>query len=265
MSDNLTSDRIVAAARTLIKSQGSAASVTVGQVAAAAHVSRATLYRYFPDKAALLHACGPLRDAAEPLSTRGRIVQATIQLVSERGLHATTLDVIAERAGVSRSGLQWHFRNKDELIGAVAQSIPVFDLTARASTVTDDASPDCAAQLRRIADAILDETAPVRQAVPFLIAEVFQHADVAHLISAYTLGPLLAQVIALFARFERSGELRPGSAQVRAQSFFGIVLSLLIMKPAFPQFLTGDEKAVIYEQIDILLNGISAHPQKDAA
>ncbi len=265
MSDNLTRDRIVATARTLIKSQGGAASVTVGQVAAAAHVSRATLYRYFPDKAALLHACGPLRDATEAVSTRERIVKATIQLVSERGMHATTMDVIAERAGISRSGLQWHFRNKDELIGAVAQSIPVFDMITHASEDPAAASLDCAAQLRRIADAILDETAPVRLVVPFLVAEVFQHVDVARLISAYTLGPLLAHVIALFARYERSGELRPGSAQVRAQTFFGIVLSLLVVKSALPHFLAGDDKTVMYEQIDILLNGVSAHPQKDAA
>ncbi len=99
--------------------------VTVGQVAAAAHVSRATLYRYFPNKAALLGACELDGTAnGDPLTTRQRIVQSTIQLVGERGLHAATMDEIAERAGVSRSGLQWHFRNKDELIAEVAVTIP---------------------------------------------------------------------------------------------------------------------------------------------
>ena len=163
--DNLTRQRILAAARGLLVQEGGASTVTVSQVVAAAHVSRATLYRYFPNKAALLNACGPLAgsDANTP-STRARILQATIQLVGERGLHAATMDAIAERAGISRSGLQWHFRNKDELIAGVAQCIPGLITVTQVLTQPAQNAGDCRSYLHAVADAFLAEAELVRQA-----------------------------------------------------------------------------------------------------
>jgi AcrR family transcriptional regulator len=233
-------------------------------VAAAAHVSRATLYRYFPSKADLLQACGPPMADAKTHTTRERIIQATIQLVAERGLHASTLDAIAERAGISRSGLQWHYRNKDELIADVAKSVPAL-LTIAQMTDQPNANADCATQLHHVADVILGDAEIVRSVAPFLIVEMRQHAEVARLVSTHTLGPVLRHLIALFERHEQSGELRPGSAQARAQAFLGIVLSLLIVKPTFLTILLGDDATILHEQIDMLLHGILAHPQKDPA
>ncbi len=265
MADMQTQERIIAAAQALLAGADSAAALTVGQVAAAAHISRATLYRYFPDKATLLRACAPATHLSEQPSTRERIIRATIQLVGERGLHASTMELIAERAGISRSGLQWHYRNKDELIADVAQSIPALHSIAQLLAQPAQGADDCKSQLHAVADAILAEAAMVRNVVPFLIVEVRQHADVARLVSTHTLGPLLRHLIALFERHARSGELRPGSAQVRAQALLGLLLSVLIIKPAFPSILPLDDAATLHEQIDILVDGILAHPQKDSA
>lgn len=264
--DKLTRQRILAAARGLLAAESGASAVTVSQVVAAAHISRATLYRYFPNKAALLNACGPVAgsDANTP-STRDRILQSTIELVGERGLHAATMDAIAERAGISRSGLQWHFRNKDELVAGVAQSIPGLILVTQVLTQPAQNAGDCRSYLHAVADAFLAEAELVRSVVPFLILEMRQHADVARLVSTYTIGPVLRYLIALFEQHERSGELRPGSAQVRAQAFMGLLLSVLAIKPALPSILPGDDDAILHEQIDMLLDGILTHPQKDPA
>lgn len=266
MRDNSTRERILAATRELVEAGGSAAAVTVGQVAAAAHVSRATLYRYFPHKVALLHAADGANGRSEAAQTpRARIIAATIDIVSERGLNAATLDDIAERAGLSRSGLQWHYRNKDELITDVARSIPALLSIARAVAQPVAGDVDCGTQLWHATEAMLQEAALIRRVVPFLLLEVTQHADVAHLISTHTFGPLLRRLTELFEQHTRVGELRPGSAQVRAQALIGMYLTLLLVKPAFPQIMTTDDEATAHEYIDILLNGILAHPQKDSA
>lgn len=266
MSDNLTRDRILTATRALVRAEGSAASVTVGQVAAAAHVSRATLYRYFPDKAALLRAGGAADGRADTAPTpRERIIAATIDMIAERGMHAATLDEIAVRAGLSRSGLQWHYRNKDELIADVARSIPVLLSVAQAVKEQPGVDVDCQTQLLRTTEAFLQEVELARRVVPFLILEVRQHPDVAQLVSTHTIGPLLRHFVELFEKHAHSGELRPGSAQVRAQALVGMYLSLLLLKPVFPSLVTDDDDATAQEYIDILLHGILADPQKDSA
>jgi AcrR family transcriptional regulator len=48
-------------------------------------------------------------------STHRRILESGLEIVSERGLAAVTLGGLAQRAGISKSGLFAHFRSKEEL------------------------------------------------------------------------------------------------------------------------------------------------------
>src|SRR5688572_10422187 len=108
-------DRILEATRALLRQADEDRPVSVGQIAASAHVSRATVYRYFPDKTALLQAAGAGEaSGALPVEPRARILEAALEVFGERGVHASTLAEIAGRAGLSLSGLHWHFKNKDE-------------------------------------------------------------------------------------------------------------------------------------------------------
>lgn len=52
-------------------------------------------------------------------ATRRRILDATIELYRERGIPATTLKAVAERADVSRGSILHHFGSADGLFGAV--------------------------------------------------------------------------------------------------------------------------------------------------
>jgi AcrR family transcriptional regulator len=51
-------------------------------------------------------------------SARGKILDATLALVQEIGVPAITLEAVAERAGVSKGGLLYHFPFKEELMRA---------------------------------------------------------------------------------------------------------------------------------------------------
>jgi len=55
--------------------------------------------------------------------TRGKLIDATIDAVCERGLQNATTAEIARRAGVTRGALQHHFRNKADLLLAVLECI----------------------------------------------------------------------------------------------------------------------------------------------
>ena len=48
--------------------------------------------------------------------TRQRLLEATIDSLAEQGWSATTVGVVAERAGVSRGATQHHFPTREDLI-----------------------------------------------------------------------------------------------------------------------------------------------------
>ncbi len=52
-------------------------------------------------------------------SNRDKILHAAVQVAVRDGIMAMTLDAVAQEAGVSKGGLLYHFRSKDELIAGM--------------------------------------------------------------------------------------------------------------------------------------------------
>lgn len=70
---------------------------------------------------------------------RQRLLDATVELVAERGYAATTTVQVAERAGVSRGALLHHFPSKNDLVIAAVEQVMTNrydDLRAAAATMT---------------------------------------------------------------------------------------------------------------------------------
>jgi TetR/AcrR family tetracycline transcriptional repressor len=72
----------------------------------------------------------PVRSPAAAASGGGRVglardqlVDAALALMQEAGLEALSTRRLAERLGVKSPALYWHVRNKDELLGLVADAI----------------------------------------------------------------------------------------------------------------------------------------------
>lgn len=264
MSDQPTRNRIVAVTRELLARPTNTDGVSVGQVAKAAHVSRATIYRYFPDKGTLLRAAGHEAGApGERATPRERILAAMLEVVGERGLHAATLDEIAGRAGLSRSGLTWHYKNKDELIADLARYIPILSVVEDAVAQAASPGADLEAQLTLLVTVLLEQLGQYRGVIRFLLAEAAVYPDVARLTSTHTIGRALPLLARLFEQHERNGTLRPGSAQVRAQAFMGMFMSLFLLRPAFAALLAPDDGETAREYIDIFLRGTLAAPQEE--
>lgn len=59
----------------------------------------------------------------EALKTRGAILDAAVQVFSVRGVSRTTLANIAKEAGVTRGAIYWHFKNKEDLLGALWEQL----------------------------------------------------------------------------------------------------------------------------------------------
>lgn len=56
-------------------------------------------------------------------ATRARLLEAAIDSLAELGWQATTVAVVAERAGVSRGAAQHHFRTREDLFMAAVEHV----------------------------------------------------------------------------------------------------------------------------------------------
>lgn len=55
------------------------------------------------------------------MSKQERILAAALETISEKGPHETTIDEIAQRAGVAKGTVYLYFRNKDSLLSSLMQ------------------------------------------------------------------------------------------------------------------------------------------------
>ncbi|MER2223368.1 MAG: TetR/AcrR family transcriptional regulator, partial [Rhodococcus sp. (in: high G+C Gram-positive bacteria)] len=53
--------------------------------------------------------------------TRRRLVKAAAELAAEGGSAAMSVQAVAERSGISRGSVAWHFGSKDGLLRAVVE------------------------------------------------------------------------------------------------------------------------------------------------
>jgi AcrR family transcriptional regulator len=66
-------------------------------------------------------AARPTKKDEQSTRSRERLVEAATRLFAERGYRDTSVQAIAEAAGISRGSIFWHFGSKDGLLSAVAE------------------------------------------------------------------------------------------------------------------------------------------------
>lgn len=80
-------------------------------------------------------------------STRAEILKVARDLFASDGFNDTPLDLVAERAGVTKGALYHHFKNKRDLFQAVFESLEE-ELCTRVIIAAGEAGPDAIASMR---------------------------------------------------------------------------------------------------------------------
>lgn len=120
MQDEARRQALVGVAREVLAADPHA---SITRLAAAAGVSRATLYRFFPSREALSRAAGIEPDP----TTHERILDAAVEMVSRDGLTRLSMDELSIAAGVSRATLYRLFPGKSVLFLALVQRFAPLD------------------------------------------------------------------------------------------------------------------------------------------
>lgn len=101
--------------------------------------------------------------------TRSRILDAALGLFSEHGFEGTTLQQIADRLGLTKAALYYHFRSKDDLLAALHEPVAK-DLEA----VLDahDGQPDTPAARRQFVQDYLDFLLRNRRTIAYMFRDL---------------------------------------------------------------------------------------------
>lgn len=172
------------------------------------------------------------RTREDAQKTRAAILDAAEYIFLERGVARTSLEQIAQRAGVTRGAIYWHFRDKGDVFEAMLARVqtPLADITAALHIGVDkDSLRD---GLIRLAVDALDRLAHSEQhrRVYTILFHRSEAADeTAQASASRTLRNREVQTIleTYFEAAQQRGELRPGlTPQQAAWAFRSLMLGI---------------------------------------
>jgi AcrR family transcriptional regulator len=232
------------------------AGLSMDELAAAAGISRATLYRLFGSQQNLLQALG----LQPPPTVRSRTLDSALELVGRHGLAELSMDELAARAGVSRATLYRLFPGKAALFAELVRRFSPFEPIAAVLEATGDRPPAevIPAVARAIARAMEGHVGLLLQ----LLFEVSRsgpgsHAGADFQEDAADAMRTLPLVAGYLAEQMAAGRLRRMDPVLAVQALAGpIVMHLLMRAPPESQSGLGRGVAVPLEEVVDELVGV---------
>jgi AcrR family transcriptional regulator len=152
-----------------------------------------------------------------PVETRAKLLQATIELITEKGPDALSLKEAARRANVSRGVAYLHFADRDELLNQAQNWI----------------SDQLQEGVKRF-----DRDAPLHDRTVYSIKLVLQHPEAAQLMIAAAMAgrdldrqhPLYKLVVNRLKELSRSGKVRNDlDIEILGYIMFGSIAATIIL------------------------------------
>jgi TetR/AcrR family acrAB operon transcriptional repressor len=201
----------------------------------------------------------------EALATREALLAAALQVFRERGVAHTRLVDVAQRAGVTRGAIYWHFKDKAGLFQAVCErgTMPVEALLAEAS---QSAQRDPLTTVRQLALMALTQLAqhPDTQAMFDVIFHKCEFTDdLAPVVAKNNANraACLSQVQALFEQAVACGQLPPDTDTFLAtQGLHAYMVGL--MHEWVPNPASYDLNVCAAPLLECYLAGLAARPPR---
>jgi AcrR family transcriptional regulator len=202
---------------------------TVGQVTAAAGMSKASFYRAFDSHRALLEA---LEVEPEP-AARERVLESALAMVGGVGLAALSMDELAVRAGVSRATLYRLFPGKPALFTSLLRTYSPLEPVSRLANSVRDQPPDVVMpEIARTFFASLDGSGSPRigllRAIFFEVSSLSPDAEEA---TRDLIGTILGSVGAYVMAQMAAGRLRMMHPLLALQAFIGPIFFHMLTRP----------------------------------
>jgi AcrR family transcriptional regulator len=241
--------QVMAAARGLLEEDAGA---PVARIASAAGVSRATFYRHFGSRAALLASV-----AREPRpDARARILSAAEEMLVRTSLAQLSMDELARAADVSRGTLYRIFSGKSALMRGLLETYSPFEAIRTIALEHGDDPPEVF--FPRIARAVVGSAGEHLG----MLRAIFHEATVGSEVALAGVRPLFATTIGMLiqyvARQMNAGRIRPMHPLLALQAFIGPIFFHLMTRPLADEIigLPMDATAAVEDLVAVTVAGL---------
>jgi AcrR family transcriptional regulator len=230
---------------------------TVGEFAAAAGVSRASFYRHFKSREALLSA---LEVAPEP-ETRQRILAAAVEVIGGAGLAAMSMDDLADRAEVSRATLYRIFPGKSALLMALIEAYSPLEPVSGLVAARHDDPPDVLMpEIARVAYRSIAGRTGLMRAVFFDVSGLSGETEQ---VARDAIGRVAGLLATYLTTQMAAGRLRRMHPLLALQAFIGPIFFHILTRPLAERVLNldVDGEAAVTQLAEAWLRAMS--PQEE--
>lgn len=180
---------------------------------------------------------------SESSNSRDRILDAAADLVTERGFTHLTIQATADAAGLTKAGLIYRFKTRDDLLTALVERMVAELATQVCIPAPDDAKPiSLQAKMAELTSFTFDMPASQKKLMANMLAAASAHPH------------LLPPVQALFTRSYEALDHGPkvGLAQLLSVALDGLLLIELLQLHEF----TPDQRAAMRKTVEELARGL---------
>jgi TetR/AcrR family acrAB operon transcriptional repressor len=190
-------------------------------------------------------------DKPTPAARRQAILEAAIGVFAQHGFDAATTDDIARSAGLSKGGLYWHFKSKDDILAAILMQL--FDQELGVLQGLLAAEGAVAPRLRQLVAQGVAAVLQLEQLLPVMLefyALAARKSDVRQFLQHYyqRYHQLLTE---LFAQGFARGEFHRGTAEAAAITLIGQLEGLGLLWAIVPALVRLADQAGALEDPDL--------------
>jgi AcrR family transcriptional regulator len=193
-------------------------------------------------------------DKPDSAARRQAILAAAIGVFAQHGFDAATTDDIARAAGLSKGGLYWHFKSKDDILAAILMQLFDQELGVLQRFVV--AGGAVAPRLRQLVTQAAADMSQLGELLPVILefyALAARHTDVRQFMQQYyrRYQQLLAD---LFQQGFARGEFQRGTAAAAAVTLIAQLEGLALLWAIAPEMVPLADQ--VEAALDLLLNGM---------
>lgn len=191
----------------------------------------------------------------------GELVRAALETFVERGFAATSLNDVAERAGVSKGTIFLYFKNKEVLFKAAIEAgldpaVKIIEALAKRAMEPDQTAIKLLRNYSAAWQNIMRAT-PMASLLKLLVAESGNFPEVVHCFDESVVRPAKAVMTNIVVAGIACGDFRSVTAEMAADMFFS-----LIWRCAIDRIWSGIQspERFLEEAFEVLTRGIVKVP-----
>jgi len=185
-------------------------------------------------------------------TTENKVIDAAKQVFIEKGLEGTKMSDIAERAGISRTTLNYYYRTKENLFHAIIEQI--FDILLPRVELISLENGDFASKVEMIVD-IYDDVLRKNENMPrFVFVEIQRNPSlISEFVARSAKAQLYISTISELLEHAVDSNFTKMTKEHVLTTFVGLIVAPYLLEPLLAMYRTDEKEKEIFKNNQILI------------